>query len=152
MTDREEPDGSSGSRSDAESGSGPEPGIESDSGSGSSAERAGGGSAAPADARRCHVDGDLVPESRAVAARDRGFRYGDAAVETLRAYGGEPFEWAAHADRLRAACRALGIGHGIADAELRDRVEATLTANDLRDALVRLSVTRGPEAAPPARG
>jgi len=104
---------------------------------------------APPDDRRCHVDGDLVPESRAVAARDRGFRYGDAAVETLRAYGGEPFEWAAHADRLRAACRALGIGHGLADADLRERVLATLSANGLDDALVRLSVTRGTEATPP---
>lgn len=107
------------------------------------------GPAASPDGRRCHVDGDLVPESRAVTARDRGFRYGDAAVETLRAYGGEPFEWTAHADRLRAACRALGIGHGIADAELRERVLATLSANGLDDALVRLSVTRGLEAAPP---
>lgn len=107
------------------------------------------GPAAPPDDRRCHVDGDLVPESRAMAVRDRGFRYGDAAVETLRAYGGAPSEWAAHADRLRAACRALGIGHGLADAELRERVLATLSANGLDDALVRLSITRGPEARPP---
>ncbi|MEM4780127.1 MAG: aminotransferase class IV [Halalkalicoccus sp.] len=91
-----------------------------------------------------HVDGELVPASAAtVSVRDRGFLYGDAAFETIRAYGGEPFEWAAHADRLAGTCELLGIDHGIGRADLRARIDETLAANELADAYVRLSVTRG---------
>ena len=91
-----------------------------------------------------HVDGELLPASEAtVSVRDRGFLYGDAAFETIRAYGGTPFEWEAHVDRLTGTCEAIGLDHGLPDAELRDRIDETLAANDLTDAYVRLSVTRG---------
>ena len=93
---------------------------------------------------RYHVDGDLVPAAEAtVSVEDRGFAYGDAAFETMRAYGGEPFRWEAHADRLADTCETLGLDHGIADAELKRRVDETLAANDLADAYVKLSITRG---------
>ncbi|MFC4358584.1 aminotransferase class IV [Halobium salinum] len=93
---------------------------------------------------RFHVDGAVVPASEAtVSVRDRGFRYGDAAFETLRTYAGDVFEWAAHADRLRATCDLLSIDHGLSDSELRRRIDETLVANDLDDAYVRLSISRG---------
>ena len=95
---------------------------------------------------RYHVNGDLVPASDAtISVRDRGFRYGDAAFETLRAYGGTVFEREAHFERLRRTCTALGIDHGLDDDELHRRVRETLAANNLRDAYVRLSITRGPQ-------
>jgi branched-chain amino acid aminotransferase len=91
-----------------------------------------------------HVDGDLVPADEAtVSVRDRGFMYGDAAFETLRAYGGSIFEWDAHVDRLRRTCEAIGLDHGLPDDDLHDRVLETLDANDLGDAYVKLSITRG---------
>lgn len=92
-----------------------------------------------------HVDGDLVPAAAAtVSVRDRGFMYGDAGFETLRAYGGEIFEWERHATRLQQTCDALGFGSAVPGAEsLHERVSETLDANDLTDAYVRLSVTRG---------
>lgn len=91
-----------------------------------------------------HVDGDLVPaEEATVSVEDRGFQYGDAAFETLRAYGGDVFEWEAHADRLERTCEALSLEHGLSRSELRERVDETLAANDLEDAYVRLSITRG---------
>ncbi|MFB6171186.1 MAG: aminotransferase class IV [Haloarculaceae archaeon] len=90
-----------------------------------------------------HVDGDLVPASEAaVSVRDRGFAYGDAAVETLRAYGGRCFEWTAHERRLRQTAERLGMADAV-PGDCRERVRATLDANDLADARVRLSVTRG---------
>ena len=93
---------------------------------------------------RYHVDGDLVDaEEATVSVRDRGFQYGDAAFETMRAYGGSVFEWEAHVDRLGRTCDALSLDHGIADTEFRRRVDETLAANDLADAYVKLSVTRG---------
>jgi len=92
-----------------------------------------------------HVDGKLVPAAEAtVNVRDRGFMYGDAAFETLRVYGGAPFEWEAHADRLRRTCGTLGFADALPPAEdLRERVVETVTANDLSDAYAKLSVTRG---------
>jgi branched-chain amino acid aminotransferase len=91
-----------------------------------------------------HVDGDLVPaEAATVNVRDRGFMYGDAAFETLRAYGGRVFEWEAHADRLQRTCEALALDHGLSDADLRGRIRETLAANDLDDAYVKLSISRG---------
>ena len=91
-----------------------------------------------------HVDGEVVAaEDATVSVRDRGFQYGDAAFETLRAYGGQVFAWDAHASRLQATCDALGIDHGLPDRDLRGRVHATLAANDLADAYVRLTVSRG---------
>ncbi|WP_458189163.1 aminotransferase class IV [Haladaptatus sp. NG-WS-4] len=91
-----------------------------------------------------HVNGDIVPAAEAtVSVRDRGFMYGDAAFETLRAYSGEVFEWEAHADRLRATCEALSLDHGVDDDALRTRIRETLDANDLQEAYVKLSISRG---------
>jgi len=91
-----------------------------------------------------HVDGDLVPADEAtVSVDDRGFRYGDAAFETLRAYSGTIFAWDAHLERLERTCEALSLEHGLAAADLRNRIDETLAANDLADAYVRLSITRG---------
>ena len=93
---------------------------------------------------RYHVDGDLVPADEAtVSVEARGFAYGDAAFETLRAYGGEVFRWDAHAARLADTCETLGLDHGVADAELKARIDETLAANNLADAYVKCSVTRG---------
>ncbi|QLG50437.1 aminotransferase class IV [Natrinema halophilum] len=91
-----------------------------------------------------HVDGDLVPADEAtVSVDDRGFRYGDAAFETLRAYGGTIFAWEAHRKRLERTCDTLSLDHGLSAAELHTRIDETLTANGLSDAYVRLSITRG---------
>ncbi|MYL66244.1 aminotransferase class IV [Halorubrum distributum] len=106
----------------------------------------GGGSEATGDddPLRYHVDGDLVPAPEAtVSVEDRGFAYGDAAFETMRAYGGDVFRWEAHAERLADTCEALALDHGVADAELKRRVDETLAANDLADAYVKLSISRG---------
>ncbi|WP_123619481.1 aminotransferase class IV [Halorubrum sp. CSM-61] len=93
---------------------------------------------------RYHVDGEIVPASAAtVSVEDRGFAYGDAAFETLRAYGGEVFRWGDHAARLADTCETLGLDHGLADADLKARIDETLAANDLADAYVKCSITRG---------
>jgi branched-chain amino acid aminotransferase len=92
---------------------------------------------------RYHVNGELVPrEAATVSVDDRGFRYGDAAFETCRAYGGEVFAWGRHADRLRRSCETLGMPGAVPD-DLALRVAETLEANELEDAYVRISVSRG---------
>ncbi|WP_117592159.1 aminotransferase class IV [Haloprofundus halophilus] len=104
-----------------------------------------GGASSASDAELVyHVNGELVPASEAtVNVRDRGFMYGDAAFETLRVYGGHLFEWDAHADRLAESCEILQLDHGLSDESLRGRIEETLAANELGDASVKLSISRG---------
>jgi branched-chain amino acid aminotransferase len=96
------------------------------------------------DEPRFHVNGELVPADEAtVSVRDRGFKYGDAGFETLRAYGGDVFGWDAHADRLESTCELLEIDHGLAKEDLHERIRSTLEANGYEDAYVRLSISRG---------
>jgi len=103
-----------------------------------------------------HVDGELAPASEAsVSVTDRGFQYGDAAFETVRAYGGTLWRWDAHVGRLFDTLDTLGMPAeeiGLSSLDLKARVRDTLRANGLADAYVRLSVTRGETAgfAPPA--
>ena len=90
-----------------------------------------------------HVDGELVARERAtVSVDDRGWRYGDAAFETCRAYGGEVFAWDAHRERLGRTCETLGMPDAV-PGDLALRVAETLDANDLADAYVRVTVSRG---------
>src|SRR6056297_2182236 len=90
-----------------------------------------------------HVNGELVPAGDAtISVEDRGFQYGDAAFETLRAYNGHLFEWEAHLDRLENSCSIMGMPDAVPE-DLEDRVQDTLTANDLAEAYVRVSITRG---------
>jgi branched-chain amino acid aminotransferase len=92
-----------------------------------------------------HVDGKLLPAGEAsVDVRDRGFTYGDAVFETMRAYGGEPFAFEAHVNRLRRSAETLGFEQVLPPTDdIHDRITETLAANDLADAYVRFSVSRG---------
>lgn len=90
-----------------------------------------------------HVNGDLVPAAEAtISVEDRGFLHGDAAFETVRAYGGSVFAWDAHRERLENTCASLGMADAV-PADLRDRVRETLAANEFENAALRVSVTRG---------
>ena len=100
-----------------------------------------------------HVDGEVVAREEAtVSVDDRGFRYGDAAFETCRAYGGTVFQWERHLERLQESCATLGMADAV-PGDLAARVDEALAANDLADAYVRVSVSRGvqPGKLTPAR-
>jgi branched-chain amino acid aminotransferase len=91
-----------------------------------------------------HVNGELVDADEAtVSVDDRGFRYGDGVFETMRAYGGDVFALDAHLDRLARSCDAIALDHGLDREDLATRIAETLAANDLADAYVKLSITRG---------
>lgn len=87
-----------------------------------------------------HVDGRVVPRSEAtVPVDDRGFRYGDRAVEPVRVHGGDPFAWGAHANRLETSCDRLSIP---CPDDLRERVDE-LVASGVEESLLAVSVSRG---------
>jgi branched-chain amino acid aminotransferase len=74
---------------------------------------------------------------------DRGFLNGDATVVDLRAFGGTLFAPTPHEETLSRTCDRLGID---APDDVLDRCRSVLSANDLRDAHLRVTVSRGVEA------
>ena len=95
------------------------------------------------------LNGELLPRSEArVPIDDRGFLYGAACFETLRAHGGAIFRLDRHLDRLEAGLRAMGV-EAPPRAELQAAIAATLEANALPEARVRLTVSAGTGGARP---
>ena len=87
------------------------------------------------------VNGERVPaDGPHVSARDRGLTLADGLFETMRAHGGTVFRLDRHLARLRRGLAKLEIP---APAELREWVTAAVRAAELREAAVRLTVTRG---------
>ncbi len=91
-----------------------------------------------------YVNGQLVSRDEAViSVGDRGFLYGDGLFEIIRAYGGRPFQLKAHVDRLSWGARKIGFDLGASVDTLRQACLDTLAANEYKDAMIRLVVTRG---------
>lgn len=89
------------------------------------------------------VNGRLVdPDRPALLPLDRGFTLGDGLFETMRAYGGRIFRLQEHLARLEAGLLRLELP---VPAGLKDAVLETLAASGHRDAMVRLTVSRGPD-------
>jgi branched-chain amino acid aminotransferase len=89
------------------------------------------------------VDGALVAVDAArVSPFDHGFLVGDGVFETLRVYGGEPFAWTRHLDRLAHSAAGLGLEVPDRDA-LHAAACAVLAANGHGEARLRITVTGG---------
>ena len=92
----------------------------------------------------CWLNGELAKVSEArISPLDRGLLYGDGLFETMRAYGGVIFRLAAHVERLLQAAKALGFPFALDAAMLAEACQEVVGANDLTDAYVRLTITRG---------
>jgi branched-chain amino acid aminotransferase len=91
-----------------------------------------------------YVDGALLPLSEArLSPLDYGFLYGYGLFETMRAYAGRVFRLEEHLRRLRWSAEYLGIGAPLVE-ELASAVYATLEANRLSNARVRMTLSAGP--------
>lgn len=98
------------------------------------------------------VNGRVVRgEDATLSVFDRGARDGGGIFETLRVYGGRPFAWRRHMERLVLAAAELGFPVPAAPAELRGGLDALLEAQGLTDAVVRVTVTRGVAGGRPTR-
>ncbi|MEK0083112.1 aminotransferase class IV [Benzoatithermus flavus] len=91
------------------------------------------------------LNGRLVAAAEArIDPADRGFLLGDGLFETMRAVDGRIPLLARHLARLRAGAGTLGLPVPLGNAALADAATALLRATGLRDAALRLTLTRGP--------
>ena len=91
-----------------------------------------------------YLNDKVVPEEDAkVSVMDRGFLYGDGIFESLRVYDGEILMFTGHMQRLERSASLVGIKLPKDSNDILEAVQETLDANDLKDATVRVSVSRG---------
>ena len=90
------------------------------------------------------IDGKWHDRATAVVSVwDHGLLYGDGVFEGIRAYGGRVFRLNEHLDRLYASAKAIWLDVPVAKAELARVVEDGVARSGLKDAYIRLVVTRG---------
>jgi branched-chain amino acid aminotransferase len=91
-----------------------------------------------------YIDGAFVPKSKAtVSVFDHGLLYGDGVFEGIRAYNDIVFKLNEHISRLYRSAHALNLKIPLTEEEMIQAVVETLRKNSLRDAYIRLVVTRG---------
>jgi branched-chain amino acid aminotransferase len=100
--------------------------------------------ASDADRPLIWLDGKIVPRSQAmVSVYDHGLLYGDGVFEGIRVYGGKIFRMKQHLDRLFRSADAIRLELPYSRGDFAALMRETLEANGLRDAYIRLVVTRG---------
>lgn len=78
-----------------------------------------------------------------VSPLDHGFLYGHGLFETMRAYNGKIFKLNEHLERLESAASYLRWPKLPGRAELGGAIRSVLKHNQLKDASVRLTLSRG---------
>lgn len=91
-----------------------------------------------------YIDGKYYPKSEAkISVYDHGLLYGDGVFEGIRAYNGIVFKLKEHIDRLYLSAHPMFLEIPLTKAELTEAVLETIRKNNLKDAYIRLVVTRG---------
>lgn len=91
------------------------------------------------------LNGQLVnAEVARISAADRGLLLGDGLFETMRADEGTVFMLEDHLARLFRSAREFNLDLPWSPAELSRMISELIAENQLEDARVRLTVTRGP--------
>ncbi len=90
------------------------------------------------------INGELVPKSQAkVSVFDHGFLYGDGVFEGIRSYNGKVFMLDEHLDRLYESAKSIWLTIPMSKEQMKEAVLQTLRVNKLRDAYIRVVVSRG---------
>ncbi|MFN4180974.1 MAG: branched-chain-amino-acid transaminase [Armatimonadota bacterium] len=90
------------------------------------------------------LNGELVPKSQAkVSVFDHGFLYGDGVFEGIRSYNGRVFMLDEHLDRLYESAKSIWLTIPLTKEQMKEAILQTLRANNLRDAYIRVVVSRG---------
>lgn len=90
------------------------------------------------------LNGKLLDKKDAkVSCFDHGLLYGDGVFEGIRVYDKLIFRLDQHLDRLFQSANAIRLKVPLAKDELKRAIIETLLANNLKDAYIRLVITRG---------
>ena len=94
--------------------------------------------------RFAYLNGNIVPvEEAAVSIFDRGLMYGDGLFETIRMQNGRCVRLSSHLERLRIGAQTLMFADAIPSIDFANAIAALCEANQLTDARIRLTITRG---------
>jgi len=93
------------------------------------------------------LNGQFLSDAEAVVpVNDRGFMYGDGLFETLRVVNGKPFRMAQHLERMTRGADFLKIKPPFTPKELEKFARQLAEHNQMPDAILRVTLTRGPGA------
>jgi branched-chain amino acid aminotransferase len=91
-----------------------------------------------------YCNGAFVQEEEAkLSVFDHGFLYGDGIFEGIRAYHGRVFKLKEHLKRLYESATSIQLNIDIPKEEMQEIILETLRRNGLKDAYIRLVVSRG---------
>ncbi len=91
-----------------------------------------------------YLNGEFVHRSEArISVFDQGLIFGDGVFDTLLAANGYAFKLDGHLDRLFRSAKAVKIDIPHDKAQMKALTIETIRRNDLRDAYVKIIVTRG---------
>lgn len=94
--------------------------------------------------RNIYLNGEIVPEDQAkISVFDHGFLYGDGIFEGIRAYNGRVFMLDQHIKRLYQSAKTIMLDIPLSKKEMEAAILKTIRANDLKDAYIRVVVSRG---------
>src|SRR5689334_15575102 len=94
----------------------------------------------------CYLNGQYLPIDEArISPFDRGFLYSDGAYEVMPVYGGRPFRFEAHADRLTRSLAEIKMEDPHTRAEWRNLISTLISRNGGGNQYVYWQVTRGAE-------
>src|SRR5213078_2457565 len=99
------------------------------------------------------INGNFVEEDNAsISIRDTGLLHAAGVFTTMRSAGGRVFRLQQHLARIRESCEALFIPLQYSDEILTDAANQLLSRNNLSDARLRLTITRGTATDDPLHG
>jgi branched-chain amino acid aminotransferase len=91
-----------------------------------------------------NINGVISPISEGrVSVLDHGFLFGDNIYETMRTYGGRPFLFSRHFDRLERSARAIFLTLPWDREKTKAEVLRTIAAAGAGEHRIRITVTRG---------
>ena len=94
----------------------------------------------------------VVDDAPTITLKDTGLLHAAGVFTTMRAYAGRVFRLTHHLQRVRQSAEALFVPLQYTDADLAGAVDELLARNELKDARLRLTVTRGQSAQDPLHG
>lgn len=93
---------------------------------------------------KVYINGKLVDKAQAkISVFDHGYLYGDGVFEGIRAYDCLVFKLKEHVDRLFESAHSIMLSISLTKKQMIDAIIKTLRANNLKDAYLRVIVSRG---------